>query len=452
MITVVAQIADGYRLIGTSGEAVVTLGTREQPGLLAEPLRVAVLSGLETNAPRYLDRTVFTPKFARNGSTNELYIRGIHVQEADRRVIVTGNFTEVNGAAQNGIVRLLADGTTDHSLTSALPAGVSVTRSELLASGSILLAGSFQLPTFPFPLHTHRLIQVGPNGAFERSFTGPISNDVTALEVQADGKILVAVTEPARLIRLRPEGFLDAEWVSPVFQNESNATIHAIRALDTGSVWIGGNFTRINGEESGSFVQLKSDGTLDRGATPVLVQGTVFAIEGDLIGGAFTNINGSACTYLARITSSNAVCVNDDFNMPVNSGAVGGILGGGRFLVSPENPLGKGHGRSVRSTDPYRTFSFTRTAVTLSGSELYMATVAFPTAQVIRFTSVLPYTQNNVSHIDWYGGHLLLRSQYSWAEQFEFSDDLVNWEINPTGLLDTNTTERARFYRIKPRF
>ena len=442
-----AEIRDGESLAATSAEALVVLGTRAAPGLLAEPLKFSELQGFDTNFPHYLDRTVFTPQFRRTGRTNDLDIRGNHVQAADRKVIVTGNFTEVNGSPQPGIVRLNTNGTTDPSFTSALPDGAVVTGSELLPSGSILLMGSFTVATSPNTNHVHRMIQVNTNGAFELSFTGPISNDVTAVHLQADGKILVAVTDPVRLIRLRPEGFLDGDnWASPTFEGETNATIHAISSREGGVIWIGGEFQRVNGVETGNFAQLKADGSLD--TAPARIEGTVYAIEGNLVGGTFNNINGSPCKYIARITGTNVACGNDAVGeRPLNLPPVDDILGEGRILVSPAGD----QGRFVTGVNPFRRFGLSKMAVALSSSELYMAPVAFPLAQVARFVPTPAYSDNRLSQVDLYDEFLLLRPRYAWTEEFEYSDDLVTWHLNPEGIRDTNTSQRTRFYRIKPR-
>ena len=442
---IVGEIFDGERLLVESQEVIVKLGTEARPGTLPTPLVFPPPARNDTRNPSFWDSS-FKPSLARNGSTNDLRITGLHVQP-DGKIIAAGNFTEVNGAPQNGVVRLLPNGSTDPSFASGLSNGVSITTSLLLPSGSILLAGDIAVSN-----ETQLLVRLGTNGMFESSVSGFPSNTVTTMKLQPDGKIMAGLENPARLLRFLSNGQPDLEtWTSPLLENGTNdAIIHAIDFTES-SVRVGGEFTSVNGQLTGSYVQLTLGGSLDTSAPRVLVQGPVYTIDGQLIGGAFTNINGSSCSNLARITSTNVLCGVDAVpTVRTSLSPIQEIIDEGRILLDTAGPIGRTVYYPVFPSNLTRA----KTAVAYTGTEIYIAgpnhvPPGVAVGEISRYTGTREPGPNQFRGLDYYGDFLLLRPVYGWTTEFEYSSNLVNWHPNPEGIRDTNTTSPARFYRAK---
>ncbi|WP_324680600.1 malectin domain-containing carbohydrate-binding protein [Hymenobacter sp. GOD-10R] len=137
---------------------------------------------------------------------------------------------------------------------------------------------------------------------------------VNAVALQRDGKVVVGGEFTAyngitrnRLVRLNPDGSLD-----PSFNVGTglDGSINAVLVQPDGNIVIGGMFNSYNGTARSNLVRLTATGSIDASfrQNGSGLNGAVNALalqpDGQLVvGGAFTNYNGTARTFLARLTT-----------------------------------------------------------------------------------------------------------------------------------------------------
>jgi uncharacterized delta-60 repeat protein len=131
--------------------------------------------------------TTFNPGSAANGAVSAIAI------QPDGRVLVGGSFIQFNGVPLNRIARLNADGSLDAGFTAAIGAGVNNTVEgiALQADNRILLVGQF---TQVRGLTCNRIVRLLPTGALDTTINfGAGANDtVDAVVVQPwDGMIVI---------------------------------------------------------------------------------------------------------------------------------------------------------------------------------------------------------------------------------------------------------------------
>jgi uncharacterized delta-60 repeat protein len=149
------------------------------------------------------------------------------------------------------------------------------------------------------------------DATFAPTGTG-LNSQVYATTVQADGKVLVGGlftfyngTARNRIARLNADGTLDASFVVGTGLDNS---VLAIAVQADGKVLVGGFFTNYNGTVRNRIARLNADGTLDVSFAPTGtgLSSNVFAIAVQpdrkvLVGGAFTDYNGTARGRIARL-------------------------------------------------------------------------------------------------------------------------------------------------------
>ncbi len=242
--------------------------------------------------------------------------------QSDGKVLIGGGFTTVQGAARGGIARFNSDGSTDYSFGNGL-AGVfrplpfisTVDSIAVQSDGKVLIGGNF---TTVNGTARGRIARLNSDGTLDTGFGNGLvgaSSSVSAITVQADGKVLIGGffttvngTTRGRIARLNSDGTLDTGFGNGLAG--ASSSVSAIAVQGDGKVLIGGSFTNVNGATNNCIARLNSDGTLDTGFGNGLAgaSSTVFAItvQGDdqvLIGGSFTSVNGTARGRIARLNS-----------------------------------------------------------------------------------------------------------------------------------------------------
>jgi uncharacterized delta-60 repeat protein len=132
---------------------------------------------------------------------------------------------------------------------------------------------------------------------------------VSALAVQADGKILVGGSfnwlrgeRRDRLARLNPDGTLDDTFITG-----ANGGVTALAVQSDGKIVVGGIFTELGGETYHGIARLNSDGTLDTGFNPENYEkNTIYAlvVQADgkiVVGGYFDRWDGRTRVNIARL-------------------------------------------------------------------------------------------------------------------------------------------------------
>jgi uncharacterized delta-60 repeat protein len=261
------------------------------------------------NADGTLD-TSFDP-----GSGADDRVRTIAVQ-TDSKVLIGGSFTTVDGVEHNRIARLNADGSLDTSFDPGAGADSAVRSIVVQADRKVLVGGDFTTVDGVTQAHIARL---NADGSLDAGFsTGSgVSSPVYSLAVQADGKVLIGGsfttvdgTLRNRIARLNADGSLDTSFDPGT---GANSWITTLAAQADGKVIIGGNFTTVDGVARIRIARLNADGSLDTGFDPgtganAIVNTVTVQADGKvLVGGAFATMDGVARNRIARLNADGAL-------------------------------------------------------------------------------------------------------------------------------------------------
>ena len=235
--------------------------------------------------------------------------------QADGKVLISGFFTTIDGTARNYIARLNADGSLDTGFYPGSGADNLVYAIALQADGKVLISGDF---TTINGTPRNRMARLNADGSLDTGFdpgTGPNSL-VLAIAQQTDGKVLIGGffttingTPRNRIARLNVDGSLDTGFDPGT---GANSPVLAIAQQADGKVLISGFFTTINGTARNYIARLNFDGSLDTEFDPGTgANDAVYAIaqQADgkvVIGGNFTTINGVARNRIARLVTDEA--------------------------------------------------------------------------------------------------------------------------------------------------
>jgi uncharacterized delta-60 repeat protein len=263
--------------------------------------------------------------FIYNTTYNPGYVQTICIQ-SDGKILVGGYFQDVNGAFINHLVRLNADGTRDNTFGLNLGYLNSTVMTIAVQSNGLIVIGGFFSYVHDGSSTQGRYGIAWLNSSGEQQSTPylAIANRVMAyvyaISAQPDGKILVGGSFTTirfdrprnRLVRFNADGTEDTAFYTNM-GTAFNNIVNAIAQQADGKILVGGEFTTFNGNTRNYLVRLNANGTEDTGFTV----GTGFnnivraiAVQSDgkiLVGGQFTQYNGTSQNYIARLTSSGLI-------------------------------------------------------------------------------------------------------------------------------------------------
>ncbi len=239
------------------------------------------------------------------------------------KAIIGGEFTQVNNAAHNRIARLNANGSLDAEFNRNLGTGANddVRAIAVQADGKVLIAGSF---TTLNGLTRNRIARLNADGTVDAQFNpGAGANQViSSIALQPDGKVLIAGffttvsgLSRNRIARLNNDGSLDTTFNSSI---GASGTVLAVALQPDGNVLLGGLFSTVDGEPRSSIARLNANGRLDSGFDPGTdtdrgVNSIMVSTNGKiLISGTFTRINGTARNRIARLNNDGSLDTNFD--------------------------------------------------------------------------------------------------------------------------------------------
>ncbi len=272
--------------------------------------------------------------------------------QADGKLLVGGEFTTFNLEPLPRLARLLTNGILDPVFSSGIDDGA-VFASAVQSNGKIVIGGSFTSIGAPLPY----LARLEPVGTVDGAFASVADGTVYAVAIYSggpdNGKILIGglftmltdqftfISTPRPFIaRLNSDGTLDPSFNPDV----PDGTIYGLVIQPDGKVLIAGGFFSISGTPRGGVARLNSDGTLDTTFDPGIgADSAVFALarQSDgkvLIGGSFTDVNGSPRNYVARLLTNGVV----DATFLTTGGGLSGpddyvtallALNGGKVLI-----------------------------------------------------------------------------------------------------------------------
>jgi uncharacterized delta-60 repeat protein len=290
---------------------------------------------LETNGA--ID-TGFNPNLTTTAVVNRI------VRQADGKALVMGNLLLANGTRRSNIARFNADGTLDTSFDPFVtpPWSGGIQGAAVQPDGKIVVGGSF-LRSLDGTLTLDRMARLNADGSHDPTFVNgaPTLTTVRAVHVLPDGKILAGglfnVSGTRGLVRLNSNGSLDATFN---VGTGANGTVTDLEVQADGKILIAGTFTQYNGSSAARVARLNADGSLDGGFTVgsganSTVNDLDLQPDGKvLIGGAFTTFSGVSRNRVARLNADGTLDTGFDIGTGANS-AVSAIkfLPGGKVLV-----------------------------------------------------------------------------------------------------------------------
>jgi len=236
------------------------------------------------------------------------------VLQPDGRIVVAGRFTSFNGFMHNRVCRLNANGSVDQSFGLGVGIDNSALALALQSDGRILVGGQFSQVDLT---QRFNLARLNTDGSVDFTFdpgNGP-NGDVNAIVVQPNGAIIIGGTfisyagfARGGIARVLANGALDPSFDSGV---GTGGNVFALALQHNGQIVLGGRFVQYAGINQTFIARVFSDGSLDPGFSPVpddWVQS--LAVEPDdriLIGGFFTAINGVGRSRIARLNTNGSV-------------------------------------------------------------------------------------------------------------------------------------------------
>jgi uncharacterized delta-60 repeat protein len=247
------------------------------------------------------------PSFA-SGDAADGIIRNIK-RQPDGKYIIGGGFTRYDGVLRNGVARLMQDGSLDPSFNSdvgfADPSDY-VDQIELLDDGRILIAGRFSSFGGHASLNVARLFS---DGSVDPSFqaTNTYVDYMETMVVLSTGKILVGGTGGQKLFRLNADGTPDSSFDPAVW----GWGVYGLLEMPDGKYMVSGDIVSEGEPGFSKLMVLNTDGSVDAGAFvgQVTPNGWVGPLLADasgsiFVGGAFSSINGHPYGRLAKFSSS----------------------------------------------------------------------------------------------------------------------------------------------------
>jgi uncharacterized delta-60 repeat protein len=237
--------------------------------------------------------------------------------QGNEKVLIGGKFTrQCGGSVEKNIARLNVDGSSDTTFNPGTGADGSVNSIKVQSNGKVLVGGDFINYNGS---GRNSIVQLNADGSLDTTFNpGTGANaGIISITAQGDGKVLIGGgftsyngTVRNGIARLNIDGSLDTTFNPGI---GANGAITSIVLQANGKVLIGGNFTNYNGTEINYIARLNANGSLDTTFNP----GTGFnaipssiVVQGDgkvLVGGSFTTYNGTARSGIARLNTNGSL-------------------------------------------------------------------------------------------------------------------------------------------------
>jgi len=287
-------------------------------------------------------------------------INRIHMQ-ADGKILVTGHFTSYNGITSNRLVRLHTDGSHDASFATGSGLNQQAQSSALQPDGKLLLSGNFsQYNGAP----VSRLVRVNTDGTLDAGFAPVLNGPALSILPDPSGKIYIGGlftqvngSPVNHVARLNADGSLDATFNTGSGPNDA---VYSMALQSTGKLVICGQFASVNGVARTRLARLNTDGSVDATFTATLdvYASALLTDAGDktIVGGSFTTVNGAGQRYLVRLNADGST--DATFNA-VGSGPDNAVLAlaadpAGRLMIAgqfhPYNGIGRSHTLRLLST------------------------------------------------------------------------------------------------------
>lgn len=288
--------------------------------LLKRTILAAILAcmiGLLSAQEGAIDPT-FDPGTAANTSVYCTVVR------PDGKMLLAGDFTQYNGVPCHHVVRVNPDGIRDSTFNRPTNARPNIRCIAVQPDGKIITGGQYTtLGGYP------RVERMNADGSADPDFFmgigGALGGPLPSFEciaLQPDGKIICAGSFTSyngpghgHFFRLNADGTMDNG-----FQTSPGASngITAIALQSDGKIIMSGAFTTIHGIPRNHIARLNTDGSVDTTFNPGTGLNHVanaICIQPDgkfILAGRFTQVQGVARNYLARLNADGSLDTNFD--------------------------------------------------------------------------------------------------------------------------------------------
>lgn len=270
---------------------------------------------------------------------NRVYVT---IQQPDGKVLLGGDFSQINGVARNFVARLLPNGEVDLGFSADLYASGNVLSMKLLPDGKIYVGGGFAVIVNGRQMLG--IARLNSNGSTDDTFDpvqgSPevIGQSPNAIELLPNGQILLAgypgyfpgSIQGSAINRLNPDGSRDATFQELGVEGSSTAGIQTVLLNPDGTVLLGGSFTQLNGQFSRHLRKLGQNGQIDQTFSPIVGfgNGGVYFVETDpmgriIIAGEFEASNNTLRRNISRLNPDGFV----DLTFNPGTGPNGPIYG-----------------------------------------------------------------------------------------------------------------------------
>jgi len=438
--------------------------------------------------PGSLDMT-FNPGSGANASITCMAL------ETNGQIVIGGNFTTFNGASQNYVARLNADGSLDSSFYPGVgpSSSANVGALALEPDGKILVGGAFSSWN---GVGWHNPICLRTDGSVDTTFNTSAANGagvdggtMQGIVLQANGMVLIygyfsdvhttngMTINMNSIARLNTNGTVDATF-NP--GTGPNGNVNALGLQSSGRIIIGGNFTSVNNSNLYCLARLNTGGSLDGTFNALIQDGYVQCLvvthqDQIVIGGNFTSINGYSRNYIARLNANGSLDTSFNpglgLNNPVTTMALqpdGEVIISGAFTSF--NGVSVPSGLALLNTNGTLDATFNPGTGPNSGSVLLLSQPDGRTLIAGNFTKFNGTNINRIARPNGNGSTTLnllspqlyfgmnLTGVVSNTYQIQWTSNLntpslwtplfdITLQTSPQFILDPNTAGGNRFYR-----
>jgi uncharacterized delta-60 repeat protein len=297
--------------------------------------RFTSIGGQARNCIARLDKTGLADSF--NPALNGVgpFIRAIAVQ-ADDKILVGGYFTSIGGQARHDIARLNATTGLADSFNPNVSGNGAVSSIAIQADSKILVGGDFTNIGGQARNRIARLdASVGLADSFDPEANG-VNSIVVSIAVQGDGKILAGGQFTTIGGQIRHDfARLDANTgLADSFEPNPDNWVKSITVQADGRILVGGDFNIIGGQVRNRIARLDGDTGLADSFNPNTnadefnqgVNSIAVATDGKILaGGGFTVVGGQPRNLFARVTNDAAALQSLTVTQTVITWSRGGI-------------------------------------------------------------------------------------------------------------------------------
>ncbi|NDI98255.1 hypothetical protein GWA97_04125 [Flavobacterium sp. LaA7.5] len=263
---------------------------------------------------------VSNPLFAQDGANDPTFnpddagfANGVDVPvsavavQPDGKILLCGGFVRYKGYDRKYITRINPDESIDLSFNTANDITGNITSVAIQSDGKIIIAGYMN---YINGTSVNRLVRLNTDGSLDTSFTavGDLSNGITAMILQPDGKIVVGGYNFVK--RFNSNGTQDMSFSAGA---GPEGFVSSLGLQPDGKILAGGSFASFNGSPNKTLVRLETDGSIDssfgvgEGASTTVSAIEVTSDNKIYVGGVFQTFNNQSLRGVLRLNQDGAI-------------------------------------------------------------------------------------------------------------------------------------------------